>query len=111
MSIFIKDICNFLVVSLPGFGISVKVFKIHSGFKKKKRERETAWLIVFTKVLWLCTHLMGTCKSMNTSWEYALENSLEDIAFAQLPYFAETELRFSGWNDLHSQKSVTVSQD
>ena len=32
---------------------------------------------------------------MNTSWEYALENSLEDIAFAQLPYFAETELRFS----------------
>ena len=48
---------------------------------------------------------------MNTSRDYALENSLEDTAFAQLPYFAETELRFSGWNDLHSQKSVIVSQD
>ena len=53
MLILVKDICDVLVVSLPGFGISVKVFKIHSGFKKKKkkRERETAWLIVFTKVL------------------------------------------------------------
>ena len=36
MSIFVKDICNFLVVSLPGFGISVKVFKIYSGLKKKR---------------------------------------------------------------------------
>ena len=35
MSIFIKDICNFLVVSLPGFGISVKVCKIYSRCKTK----------------------------------------------------------------------------
>ena len=35
MSIFIKDICNFLVMSLPGFGISVKVCKIHSRCKTK----------------------------------------------------------------------------
>ena len=34
-SIFIKDICNFLIMSLPGFGISVKVFKIHSRCKTK----------------------------------------------------------------------------
>ena len=41
MLILVKDICDVLVVSLPGFGISVKVFKIHSGFKKKKeRERQ-----------------------------------------------------------------------
>ena len=58
MLIFVKDICDILVVYLPGFGISVKVFKIHSWFKKRK---ERAWIIVFTKVLWLCTHLMGTC--------------------------------------------------
>ena len=37
-SVFVKDICNFLVVSLPGFGISVKVFKIYSGLKKKKNQ-------------------------------------------------------------------------
>ena len=36
MSIFLKDICNFLVVSLPVFGISVKVFKIYSGCKNKQ---------------------------------------------------------------------------
>ena len=36
MSIFVKDICNFLVVSLPVFSISVKVFKIYSGCKNKQ---------------------------------------------------------------------------
>ena len=36
MLILVKDICDVLVVSLPGFGISVKVFKIYSGLKKKK---------------------------------------------------------------------------
>ena len=34
MSVFIKHICHFLVVSLPVFGISVKVFKIYPGLKK-----------------------------------------------------------------------------
>ena len=38
MSIFIKVNCNFLVVSLPVFGISVKVFKIYSGRKKTKKK-------------------------------------------------------------------------
>ena len=33
MSVFIKHICHFLVVSLPVFGISVKVFKIYAGCK------------------------------------------------------------------------------
>ena len=33
MSIVTKDICNFFVVSLPVFGISVKVFKIYAGCK------------------------------------------------------------------------------
>ena len=33
MSIFTMDICNFFVVSLPVFGISVKVFKIYAGCK------------------------------------------------------------------------------
>ena len=36
MSVVVEDICNFLVVSLPVFGISVKVFKIYAGCKKKK---------------------------------------------------------------------------
>ena len=36
MSVVVKDICNFLVVSLPVFGISVKVFKIYAGMQKKK---------------------------------------------------------------------------
>ena len=40
MSVFIKDNCNFLVVSLPVFGISVKVFKIYSGSKKQKKKAE-----------------------------------------------------------------------
>lgn len=33
MSIFIKNICNFHVVSLSGFGISVNILKIYSGYE------------------------------------------------------------------------------
>ena len=69
-SVFVKDICNFLVVSLPGFGISVKVFKIHSGFKKKKRERDSMAYCIYQSTLTMHTlngnlqeyeHFMGIC--------------------------------------------------
>ena len=47
MSVVVEDICNFLVVSLPVFGISVKVFKIYAGCKKK-------WIIC-CNILWFGT--------------------------------------------------------
>ena len=51
MSIFVKNICDILVVSLPDFGISIKVFKIHSGCKKKKRERDSTAYSIYQSTL------------------------------------------------------------
>ena len=52
MSIFVKNICDILVVSLPDFGICIKVFKIHSGCKKKKkRERDSTAYSIYQGTL------------------------------------------------------------